>query len=260
MVTYTGINVDGKGLFGNKLFRIAALIALAKRNRDEVILPGHPTWQYGHCFEHSIKTMLKLPPVEYIWEEPSFQYNEIKYQPNMDISGYFQSEKYFIDAIDDVRYYLEPKTEILNTLKNKYPMIWNEECISVHVRRGDYLLYPTIHPACSSQYYINAMEILPKADKYIIFSDDIEWCKQTFISDNDDVVFVEGQKNYEDMFLMSYCKHNITSNSSFSWWSSWLNKNKDKQIIMPKNWFGPDISPQFRDWSDIYPSGKVTII
>jgi hypothetical protein len=104
---------------------------------------------------------------------------------------------------------------------------------------------------------MDAMEALPRADKYVIFSDDIEWCKSVFVSDNNDVVFIENQQNYEDMFLMSFCKHHVIANSSFSWWGSWLNKNPDKQTVMPKNWFGSAVS---HDWKDIYPSGRVIII
>lgn len=257
MVTCSKINSTEVGLFGNKLFIVAALIGLAKRHNDEVILPGFQNWQYGHCFANPLKTMPTLPSINYLYNEPYFHYKEINYQPNMDVYGFFQSEKYFADAIEQVRYYFEPSSLVLETIKKRYPIVFNEECISIHVRRNDYLLYQNIHHPCSMEYYTNAMTALPCTNKYIIFSDDIQWCKQVFFSENDDIVFVEGQTNYEDMFLMSYCKHHIIANSSFSWWGSWLNKNPYKGIVIPKKWFGSGVS---HDWKDIYPTGRVIVL
>lgn len=259
MVTCSKINDRIVGLFGNKLFIIAALIGLAKRNNDTVLLPRPvgSNWEYGHIFKHGVGTTPDPLIINYTYQEPYFHFKEIPYKPNMDVFGFFQSEKYFKDAEDLVRYYYEPTSKIFETIKKRYPQIWNEECISIHVRRNDYLAYQNIHPSCTPKYYSDAMEALPKADKYVIFSDDISWCKGVFVSDADDIIFVENQTNYEDMFLMSYCTHHIIANSSFSWWGSWLNKNKNKQVVMPKKWFGPAVQ---HNWNDVYPSGRVIII
>ena len=96
------------------------------------------------------------------------------------------------------------------------------------------------------------------ADKYyeIIFSDDIGWCKENLSDLNNDVVFVEGHRDYEDLFMMSYCDHNITSNSSFSWWRAWLNTNPLKIVVAPKNWFGP-MGP--KDTQDLIPESFIKL-
>jgi hypothetical protein len=111
--------------------------------------------------------------------------------------------------------------------------------VSVHVRRGDYLSSAT-HQPTSADYYKNAVEMMTKKvsnPTYFIFSDDINWCKENlnlpmaqYISHN------TGVRSYIDMQLMSYCKHNIIANSSFSWWGAWLNNNSDKVIIAPEIW------------------------
>ena len=90
----------------------------------------------------------------------------------------------------------------------------------------------------------------------VVFSDDIDWCKKNLSHLNDNIVFVEGNKDYEDLFMMSYCDHNIISNSSFSWWSAWLNFNPHKMVIAPKNWFGP-MGP--KDVQDLIPESFIKI-
>lgn len=71
--------------------------------------------------------------------------------------------------------------------------------------------------------------------KYIIFSDDISWCKKNLIIKNS--IYVNSKETripHEDIHLMSLCNNNIIANSSFSWWGAWLNKNEDKIVIAPK--------------------------
>ena len=80
----------------------------------------------------------------------------------------------------------------------------------------------------------------PDTEIFVVFSDDIKWCKENFIGNN--FYFVENEKDYIEMYLMSSCNNNIISNSSFSWWSAWINENENKKIIGPKNWFGPSLS------------------
>ena len=77
-----------------------------------------------------------------------------------------------------------------------------------------------------------------KIDVILVFSDDIKWCKENFIGDN--FIFVENEKDYIDLYLMSMCNHNIISNSSFSWWGAWLNQSKEKVVISPEKWYGPN--------------------
>ena len=104
---------------------------------------------------------------------------------------------------------------------------------AIHVRRGDYLKFPHMHNSRTMDYYNKAMKIV-KADTYLIFSDDIKWCKEQFVGD--EYHFMD-DRDYIEMFLMSKCDHNIMCSSSFSWWGSYLNKNPNKIVVAPKKWF-----------------------
>jgi len=102
-------------------------------------------------------------------------------------------------------------------------------------------------------YYIKAMERLKdKTDVFVVFSDDIEWCKQNFSN----AVFIENEKDYVEVYLMSLCDNHIISNSSFSWWGAWMNKNENKTVIGPQIWFGPGIGHRT---SDILPDNWIKI-
>ena len=105
------------------------------------------------------------------------------------------------------------------------------------------------HPQQSLDYYKQAIETVGPDKTFVIFSDDIEWCKQNldFIGSK---FFISGNKDYEDMYLMSLCNNNIITNSTFSWWGAWLNKNENKIVISPKIWFGKNNS--HLDTSDLY--------
>jgi hypothetical protein len=88
---------------------------------------------------------------------------------------------------------------------------------------------------------------------YKMVDRDIEWCKKNITHSNS--IFIDGNSNIEDLAQMSKCKDNIIANSSFSWWGAWLNRNLNKRIICPKEWFGSNNS----DDKDIRPENWVQI-
>jgi len=172
--------------------------------------------------------------LQYQYDEPKFSHDDLPTQDNILFNGYFQSEKYLdrelilkLYSIDDIS---------LEYINDKYKNIISNS-VSIHVRRGDYLNKYDKHPVQDINYYNLAMKYFRDYKKFIIFSDDIEWCKTNFIGDQ--FIFIEGEHDYIDLWLMSLCDHNIIANSSFSWWGAWLNQNINKKVIAPKNWFGP---------------------
>jgi len=178
--------------------------------------------------------------------------------------GYWQSEKYFRDIRKTI---LEDFTFVY-PLSQRNQKILHEikklNSISVHVRRGDYVIDPKtreLHGDCGSEYYKQAFEIISKKISkpvFYFFSDDVDWVKKNLSASEGKNVYVDwntGDKSYADMQLMSACRHNILANSSFSWWGAWLNQNKDKIVVAPKNWF-KDASMDARD---LVPEGWLRI-
>lgn len=102
--------------------------------------------------------------------------------------------------------------------------------VSIHVRRGDYVKNPFYVDLSKTDYYERAMDQFP-GEEFLVFSDDIDWCKQQKIFDHCE--FSEGNTEVEDMNLMASCKGHIVANSSFSWWAAYISGRK---TVAPKAW------------------------
>jgi hypothetical protein len=226
------------GRMCNQFFQVASTVGHALKYNDIAIFPH---WKYNE-FLKGIKTDdISNFNIIYNYIEPSFSYSEIPYISGMNLGGYFQSEKYFSHCKSEIREIISLKSDIKINLINKWKDLLINS-VSIHVRRTDYLTKQHYHPCPTIDYFLEGIKIVRskfKVDNILVFSDDIEWCKNNFKNDN--FIFVENQQEYEDVFLMSFCEHNIISNSSFSWWASWLNNNEEKIIIAPKQWFGKNL-------------------
>lgn len=157
--------------------------------------------------------------------------------------GYWQSEKYF-KPIENILWkdltFKEPQGEKYQNILDK---ITRSNSVSVHVRRGDYLLEKNLRlfTTCTPDYYLKAEALISKKDppsELFIFSDDVEWVKQN-IPFRSPFTFVSGSgfTDYQELMLMSACKHNIIANSTYSWWGAWLNNNIQKIVVTPQRWF-----------------------
>ncbi len=185
--------------------------------------------------------------------EDNFSYSTLKYNPDLNyyLNGYWQSEKYFMEINQTIRANLKPKESSVLELLNRYP---TANSVGLHIRRTDYLTSNGYHPIQSIAYYQRALEMMRDYSNLLIFSDDINWCRQNLQFEN--ITFVEGTTDIEDLWLMSLCKHNIIANSSFSWWGAWLNSNPTKLVVAPTNWFGPNTN---LNQSDIIPNNWIKL-
>ena len=165
---------------------------------------------------------------------------------NTYLDGHFQSEKYFKNIENIIHKKFTLKNQTGKTFKKIKKQIFENNSISVHIRRGDYTTEKVQKTLCLCplDYYVNAIKkIKSKINNpvFFIFSDNIEWAKNNF-NINSPIIFVSGNslKDCEELILMSKCKHNIIVNSSFSWWGAWLNNNPNKIVYAPKKWFNDE--------------------
>lgn len=183
---------------------------------------------------------------------------------NVYLQGYWQSEKYFKDIETIIRNDFTLKEKLNNKSCEVAELISKSRMsVSIHIRRGDYVSNPitnSMHGTCSLDYYQECVKEL--AEKFsdlqlFVFSDDPEWVKVN-LHFKYPTVFVNhngAERAYEDMHLMSLCKHNIIANSSFSWWGAWLNNYLDKIVFAPKQWF----KQKERNTDDLIPENWIRI-
>lgn len=235
---------DGKHNFGlcNQMFQIAGLYSHAKDQNLNVTFPQIKLPSFGG-YNKNIFSRVNSENIDqssFLYLELPFGYHKLVSHDAITYRGYMQSEKYFLHNRSLILDLFAPTQEITEYINNKYTDILNSNSISIHVRRGDYVNLSEHHPLIGNDYYIAAANYITeraKVDKYVVFSDDIEYCR-TLFGDSKEITYIEREEDYIDLYLMSFCKHNIITNSTFSWWGAWLNQNPDKIVIAPKQWFG----------------------
>lgn len=239
------ITTNHRGGIGNVMFKLAASVSLAMDNNIEFIFSNEfvrtidPNYQtYSNNILRGFSFIKNLPPKFYVYAEPQFSYMDIPYikGTNLLLDGYFQSENYFINNKETIINLFKPTNEIKENIIKDIPNIQN--CISIHIRRGDYLNYPNHHPQQSLEYFKKAINEFGVDRTYIIFSDDLEGVKDMF-DFLPNKIFYTSSKDWLDLYTMSLCEHNIICNSTFSWWAAYLNENPNKVVFAPKKWFGP---------------------
>jgi hypothetical protein len=243
------------GGLGNMMFQIASAYSISLRDSKNFICDTRNMSVIHKPYsEYTNNIFRKIKFSNYIeslinFNESGFHYSDI---PNIDgnvkLIGYFQSEKYFINHRNEILELFEIDEITKEFLIRKYKNVIDKNTCSIHVRRGDYVRSNDYHPIQPIDYYKTAIKIIGEDNHYLIFSDDMSWCKENF-DFIPNKIFVSDNLDYQDLYLMSMCKNNIIANSTFSWWAAWLNIN-DKKVITPKKWFGVNYSNYNTD--DLY--------
>ena len=243
-----------EGRLGNNLWQIAAAATLAERlqvpfyavpNKD-YFCPEPDNCPFPEYIAPFRKTIFRDVP--FLDERPTKA--TYLYEPNLTtiqqvpdngllIEGYFQDYRMINEYVLQRLY--APAEQIIQQLRQKYPMLSAYPTCAIVVRRGDYLTQPMQFPAEDMAYYQKCMrklerKIHTKEVRYLIITDDPIWCREHFIGQRFTVV--DDEPPLIDLYLSSMCQHNILSNSSFACWGALLNANPDKQVYYPFPYLG----------------------
>lgn len=193
-------------------------------------------------FAEKVINRLAPVPMRRIFKESSLEFDPdfFKIKPPVYLKGYWQSWKYFEPVKDVIRQDFRFSAGFSETIMAKAAALRETESVAVHFRRGDYTNPGTasFHGACEPAYYEAAVKRFPGATFYI-FTNDPEWVKNNLPA-GISYEIPSGSlthTQYEDLFLMSQCRHQVIANSSFSWWAAWLNGYAQKQVVAPLKWY-----------------------
>lgn len=260
------------GRLGNSLFQIAAVVGIAKELGYSPVFPEFENSKYFKgVFNH--KHPIQFYKKQAIYNQPNFHYNEFDWNEvlfttslhssgtRLNLYGYFQSEKYFENCVDEVLSMFEFEDSLRKKCKSIYKdiLLTNTKQLpistcAIHMRFGDYLNNKGYYIQLSeTDYYRKAINhilienIISRQTKhtlFLVFSDDKVMAEQVMkkmgASGTNNYLIINNLSDIEEFCLMSLCDHFITANSSFSWWASYLSKNENKIVTAPKKWFGID--------------------
>ena len=273
------------GGLGNQLFQIFTTIACALDYNLKFtflynrMVGKRPTYWDNFMLPLKRYTTISIPSSKLL-REKAFHYEPISranFLQKMDITlyGYFQSFKYFqthVEHIADFALNLSDCQKRVLTMEfvdkacvvdKAIGALDMDTTISMHFRMGDYRTIQDCHPIMPHTYYRNSLLKINKFDdawNVLYFCEDadvpvvneyIAFLKKEFPG----LQFVRANpqlSDWEQMVLMTCCKHHIIANSTFSWWGAYLDFAKDKIVCYPSLWFGPKLA--HNNTKDLFPN------
>lgn len=284
-----------QGGLGNQIFQIFAAIAYAVQHQHSFFFLDNYNINAGQNNRHTYwLTMFSalrpfllssIPAKEedlYIiretvsyWVDIPFPHPNANRHPTI-LVGYFQSYRYFDPSFHPIVQLLGIR-KMQQQVVEKYGVDPTRKTISMHFRRGDYLLLPEVYILLDETYYLESLRILLRDDHdHDHDPKDITiryFCEMDALEEVQDMIhWIQGQlqsphrlvfehgfpeaEDWEQMLLMSMCDDHIIANSSFSWWSAYLNPSETRRVCYPRHWFHPhytigttvDLIPTSHQW------------
>lgn len=263
-VNIYGFRFDRQRDYALSVFELSSNVIVLNEKK------GKRQWRYAQLLNHLLfalkksngeENFLRLTKYGLFFTFDIYQHHKyiLSKSKNKYIFGTFQTEKYFCDIKEQILKDFQVKMPLRKELKEVIKQIQLCESVCVHVRRGDYISNEKdkdILNVCSEEYYIQAMKwVSQQVDNpvFYIFSnshEDIEWIKENYSWEQQNIRYMDmNNKDYEELMLMSACRHFIIANSTYSWWAQYLGEYEGKKVAAPSRWFEGN-----QDASDIYMS------
>lgn len=259
------VSCKPQGQLGNQMLQIAATLAYAWDygaiatfpDLNDTTSPCKFAYNRDRIF-FRLNTSPYPRPVAHIYQEENYHIpKRIPFKPDQLLIGFFASWHHFHHHRNKLLRIFEPSTAVRKLIQSKYMDLLNHpSTVSVHVRTYNLEHHEVgILPFIGLNYYERAMNLFPSETIFVIFSDRINWCKKHFSERFKDksMIFIDGNDEIVDLFLMSMMKSHIIANSSFSWWAAYLNKNPNKIVVSPRDFSNPNRAPvKFPDPTTIW--------
>jgi hypothetical protein len=246
-------------------FELARVFSCSVKQAEPGDIRAVLDWQSSRFVRRiMMRPSFRLLRSRHFMVEPCFDYcGAVRNVPlPIYLMGYWQSERYFADVEETIRRDFTFRQPLTGRNIKLAQDVGTVNAVSLHVRRGDYTSNPkslATHGVCSLDYYQAAIRHMVEhleAPQFFVFSDDMDWVLAN-LNIGYPCHYVQhnlGAESYNDMRLMSLCKHHIIANSSFSWWGAWLDADPGKVVVAPRKWFANKTAV-----NDLFPQGWVTL-
>ena len=245
------------GRLGNQLFQYAYLRSEAKRLGVKFYCPqwlGDTIFDLKDEDERAGECVADKAYVE-DRRNPGFNSSALEIKDGTDVLGYFQTEKYFISPKEVHKWFSFRRDKFLE-LEKKYANIDFSKSVAIHLRLGDYKKSIPIYYIPKRSFFRKALAIVDHGDNILVFSDNIPAAQKYLGNIKGNFIYIQGNSDFEDLYLMIKCADIICSASSFSWWAAYLNDSDDRTVVVPERWLAPGSHIQNKD---IFPSKWVKI-
>jgi hypothetical protein len=232
------------GRLGNQLFQYAFLRVTAQRLKTTFFCP---TWEGDQIFDLKDKEIRAAAPRGIVHHfdsapEGGFCPRALEIADCSEIQGYFQSEQYYPDkALVKSWYSFRP--EIVDSVESLFPRSLLEDAASISLRLDqDYANTREYFPLYQPSYYRRGLKRAAVTGPILVFADRPDLAK-TFIASvvGNQCILVEGLSPHQQLYLMTKCRANVITNSTFAWWGAWLNLRDDRIIVAPSAWCRPGV-------------------
>ncbi len=221
------------GRLGNQLYQYAFLRTTAQRLGVKFFCPE---WRGDKIFLlNDEQERSRVPaPMKTLYRQPlencGFVESALHIEDGTDIIGFFQAERYF-DRGKVTRWYTF-RPESVRAAQESYRHIDLAQCTGIHLRFGDMKANPN-YVVLSPRYYARALSRVRHRQHVLVFSDDTDAARKHLRGVSGNFLYVEGNEDFEELYLMTRCRDFVCSMSTFSWWGAWLNEQPDKIVIAP---------------------------
>jgi Glycosyl transferase family 11 len=280
------IGVVSQGRMGNQMFQLAFVYCAAKKLNTSFFIYGAKSLHYFQCddshlssnsskiFKFILKNIFSKSQHKFQYRgrkrlfdelnqlllfkhviswsnkvgEENFQLKD--YQDNTLYSGFFQSEKYFVEFTDQIRNLFSLKDIYRKAFEARSLPYRAEKYVAIHLRRSDYLDYGGdelggVNMTLPVEYYHKCLALIDNLDNLpvVFVSDDIEFVKREFgVKSN---YYFESNDEITDFQILLNASTVVTANSTFSWWAAWLNNRTDKVVFAPEYFLGFKIKKDY---------------
>jgi hypothetical protein len=259
-----------RGGLGNQLFQFAAAYSLARHHNAELksdlyTYTKHPLRKYElHHFNVQLPEATREEVHQFtgsnvidrylnkksnyfycpkVFAQPHYHFYEdfFSLPDPIYLSGYWQSEKYFVNVADKIKEAITGSIKLDTRNEELISTIRSCNSVAVHIRRTDYKPGSFFQPM-PFDYYQRALKFIGErisSPRYFIFSDDIVWSRRqlSYLKDATFIDHNKGDDSFKDLLVMSACRNQVIANSTFSWWAAWLNDFANKTVVAPQTWF-----------------------